>query len=45
MATSYLVYIDNIYGLYLKGQTQILLKTLLAPPNAPLDVEIGLHCP
>jgi hypothetical protein len=22
------------------------LKTLLAPaPNAPLDVEIGLHCP
>ena len=21
------------------------LKTLLAPPNAPLDVEIGLHRP
>ena len=20
------------------------LKILLAPPNAPLDVEIGLHC-
>jgi hypothetical protein len=28
MATSFLVYIDNIYSLHLKGQTQIISQNL-----------------
>ena len=36
---------DRIPFFSVRKQYFFTLKTLLAPPNAPLDVEIGLHRP